>query len=267
MKVIILAAGLGRRLDKSPYHCPKPLLAFGGQTLLERHLAILDRFGISDVSLVVGYGAELIVEELTSLGLIGSINLIENPRYREGSLVSLWTARHVLTSGAPVLLMDADVLYDYRLMASLLGSKNSNCLLLDRNLEPGDEPVKVCVQNGAIVDFHKRPQAVHDWRGESVGFFRLSPPIARELASRCDGYVAGGQRHLEYEEPIRDMILASAPGIFGFEDITGLPWTEIDFPEDVVRARDVVLPQLLRADVAVPKPDDAADIDALLPRS
>ncbi len=42
---------------------------------------------------------------------------------------------------------------------------------------------------------------------------------------------------MEYEEPIRDMIIASAADRFGFEDISGLPWTEIDFPEDVVKAR------------------------------
>ncbi len=41
------------------------------------------------------------------------------------------------------------------------------------------------------------------------------------------------------------MILASAPERFGFEDISGLPWTEIDFPEDVEKAR-ALLPALVR---------------------
>jgi choline kinase len=35
-------------------------------------------------------------------------------------------------------------------------------------------------------------------------------------------------------------------GRFGFEDVTSLPWTEIDFPEDISRARDEVLPQIER---------------------
>jgi len=39
------------------------------------------------------------------------------------------------------------------------------------------------------------------------------------------------------------MIIASAANRFGFEDISGLPWTEIDFPEDVVKAR-ALLPEL-----------------------
>ena len=41
------------------------------------------------------------------------------------------------------------------------------------------------------------------------------------------------------------MIIASAGDRFGFEDISGLPWTEIDFPEDIVKAR-ALLPELLQ---------------------
>ena len=45
-----------------------------------------------------------------------------NPDYRASSLLSLWTLREVLAAGAPVLYMDADVLYDRRLLARLLDS-------------------------------------------------------------------------------------------------------------------------------------------------
>jgi choline kinase len=33
--------------------------------------------------------------------------------------------------------------------------------------------------------------------------------------------------------------------VFGFEDITGLPWIEIDFADDVLRARSEILPRLV----------------------
>jgi choline kinase len=42
---------------------------------------------------------------------------------------------------------------------------------------------------------------------------------------------------------LRNVLLAD-PGSFGFEDVTGLPWIEIDFPEDVVRASDEILPAI-----------------------
>jgi choline kinase len=52
-----------------------------------------------------------------------------------------------------------------------------------------------------------------------------------------------------YEEAIRDVLLAE-PRQFGYEDVTGLPWIEIDFPEDVKRARDDILPRLHESDTA-----------------
>ena len=63
--------------------------------------------------------------------------------------------------------MDGDVIYDTRLMRQLIDAPLDNCLLMDRNIEPGDEPVKLCIRDGRIVDFHKRPTEAHDWHGES----------------------------------------------------------------------------------------------------
>jgi choline kinase len=241
-QALILAAGVGNRLGavrSDGPHPPKVLLRFGGHSLLERHLGILQAVGIDDVTFVVGYGEAMLRDELAALPLSPPA-LVTNPAFQRGSMVSLHTGRAVLTRGAPVVLMDADVLYDRRMMARLLGSRLPNVLLLDRAIESGDEPVKICIGDGHIVDFHKRPRVPHDWHGESVGFFRLAPDTATELAERAAAYVAAGAVDLEYEEAIRDLILAGPPGRFGFEDITGLPWTEIDFPEDVTRAEALV---------------------------
>ena len=242
-RAIILAAGVGRRLGPDNAGAPKVLLAFGGTSLLARHLRILQQAGVADITIVVGFAAGQIRSALAGLSGGLAVRTIDNPDFREGSVVSLWAAREVLRSGAPVLLMDGDVLYDRRLMARLVDSRLPDSLLLDRGIEPGDEPVKLCVRDGVIVDFRKKPTETHDFFGESVGFFRFAPQTAAELAGRAETYVTSGRRSMEYEEPIRDMIMQSAPGRFGFEDITGLPWTEIDFPEDVVKAA-ALLPEL-----------------------
>lgn len=242
-QALILAAGVGRRLGAMPSGGPKAMLDMGGSSLMARHVAILHRAGVRSISVVVGFAAEHLRAALAAMDAGSPVQVIENPDFREGSVVSLWAGRDVLRSGAPVLLMDADVLYDDRLMERLLGSAKPDCLLLDRDIEPGDEPVKLCIYGGRIVDFHKRPTMRHEWHGESVGFFRFTPGSAAELADRAGEYVASGRRSMEYEEPIRDMILASQPGRFGFEDISGLPWTEIDFPGDVLKARKL-LPEL-----------------------
>lgn len=242
---ILLVAGVGRRLGGRDLP-PKVLLQFEGRTLLERHLDALRRNGIGRVMLTVGYGEDLIRAEVERLGAGGLVGFVRNERFREGSLVSLAAQGKTLRAGTPVLLMDGDVLYGPEMIARLLAAGGENCLLVDRDVEPGDEPVKVCFREGRIVDFRKKPEHAHEWYGESVGFFRFSPAMAAALADGCDGYIARGQTGQEYEEAIRDEILRD-PARFHAEDISGLPWTEIDFEADVARARDIVLPRLVMA--------------------
>lgn len=237
---IILAAGVGRRLGAA---APKVLLDFRGKTLLERHLAALHANGVGDVAITVGYRPDLIRAELSRLGALDRVALIENPRYREGSVVSLAAQRARLAAAKPVLLMDGDVLYDGRMIARLLQAVPENVLLLDQAIEPGDEPVKICLRGEVIVDFAKLPEHAHDRHGESVGFFRFSASMATALAERTTAYVEAGRVGAEYEAAIRDLILAY-PDRFGYEDISDLPWTEIDFEADVARARREILPQL-----------------------
>jgi len=244
MRAVILAAGRGRRLGGFGDSQPKILLRFSGRSLLQRHLEILEHCGVAEIAIVVGYRAEAIRDEIKALGRAGQVTLIENPRYTEGSVVSLWSARDALGKG-PSLLMDGDVLYDWRLMQRLTESPHANCLLMDRNIEPGEEPVKLCIADNRIVDFHKKPVNAHEFHGESVGFFRLSPDIATALLAGAGDYVASGRHDQEYEEPLRDLILTSAPDVFGYEDISGLPWSEIDFALDAVRARATIVPRLI----------------------
>ena len=243
MKAIILAAGVGLRLggDDAP---PKVLLAFGGRTLLQRHLDNLARCGIDEVIVALGHGARSVEAEIDRLGARERVRTTLNPDYREGSIVTLWTVREWLGQGE-VILMDADVLYDHRLLQRLTESAHRNCFLLDRDLEPGDEPVKLCVRDGVLVEFRKRIDVAYDWCGESVGFFRLSGDTAGRLVAAARPYIEAGRRSEYYDEPLRDLLLGDPPGSFGFEDVTGLPWIEIDVAEDVRRAEADVLPRLV----------------------
>jgi choline kinase len=243
MKVAMLAAGVGHRLGMGEDARPKALLRFGGQTLLERHLEILAHFGLFDVSLVVGHQAHAIEHELRALGARDRVSTCFNPNYRRSSLLSLWTLRDVLRAGEPVLYMDADVLYDWRLLDRLLGSAHADCILIARG-EPDPEWVEVRIRDGRIVAFDKGVTLPdYDVRAEWVGFARFSAATAPRLADAVEGYVESGQVDVICEKAMYDVILQT--DAFGFEDVTDLPWVEIDFPDDVRRARLEILPCLV----------------------
>jgi choline kinase len=245
VKVAMLAAGVGTRLDKDGQAPPKALLRFAGESLLQRHLDILAHFGLFDVTLVVGHRADEIRRELAMLGT-DRVETRFNPDYRISSLLSLWALRDVFAAGESVLYMDADVLYDWRLLARLLEAPQQDCLLVDRASSDSEEALKVCIQEGRVVDFHKRIQATdYDCLAEWVGFARFGAASAARLVEAIQSYVAAGRTDVIYEEPMRDLILAADREGFGCVDSEGLPWIEIDFPEDVELARSEIYPQLI----------------------
>jgi choline kinase len=247
MRAIILAAGRGLRLKQpEDEQVPKCLLRFGGMSLLERHLRMLRTAGVTDIVLALGFRHELVEAELDRLQWSPRPEVVINGQFELGSVLTVHTVADAMIRGGDVLLMDADVLYDERIMRALVaGASPVNRLLIDREFEPGDEPVKVCVQNGVPIELRKQPDAnlQYDTIGESVGFFRFDQTAARRLADLVAGYVNRGRANMPHEEAVRDLVRERSQ-VLDVSDVTGSPWIEIDFTVDVERAARDVLPQL-----------------------
>ncbi|MCI0371824.1 MAG: phosphocholine cytidylyltransferase family protein [candidate division NC10 bacterium] len=230
MRAVVLAAGIGNRLGELGQGQPKCLLRFGGETLLSRMVRDLAALDLEPV-LVVGFLAELVQVELRVACPSIPVRIVHNPAYEAGNLVSAWEAREHLVG--PVLLMDADVLYHPEVLRRLVASPHANCFLLDRDFEAGEEPTHVAVDGGRVTDFRRNIREPHETVGESVGFFKLSAGAAADLVRTMGGLVARGSRGGSYDDALRDILPRHR---FGAEDVTGLPWVEIDFPEDVAAA-------------------------------
>src|ERR1700692_3456731 len=232
MRAIILAAGRGLRLQHADdRQLPKCLLQFGGMTLLERHLRILKSAGVEGIVLPLGYRHERVEAEIERLRWQPRPEIVLNPRFELGSVLTVHAAADAMTRGGDVLLMDADVLYDERIASALTaGPQPVNRVLIDRDFEAGDEPVKLCVRDGVPIELRKQLAAdlKYDTIGESVGFFRFDQAGARRLATLVAGYVARDCAHMPHEEAVRDL-LRERSQIFEVADVTGAPWIEIDF--------------------------------------
>jgi choline kinase len=246
MRAIILAAGLGLRLQQPEGgQFPKCLLRFDGITLLERHLQMLEAAGVTEVVLALGFQPETVEAELQRINWPHKVEIMLNPRFDLGSVLTVHTVADALTRGGDVLLMDADVLYDERILAPLVAGESANRLLIDRDFETGDEPVKLCLKDGVPVELRKQVAAnlQYDTIGESVGFFRLKEEAARRFAAIVAGYIDSNRANLPHEEAVRDLLLEQSHQ-FETADVTGAPWIEIDFPNDVARASAEILPVL-----------------------
>ena len=250
MIAILLAAGVGNRLGEVTRSQPKALLSFGGRTLLQRSLSALTASRpVEHVVLTVGHCAEQLRAAVGDAGI--AVEVVDNPDYREGSILSLWHARHYLGDD-DVLIMDADVLYPRILLERLVRSPHRSCSLLDGRVEGSGEEMILCAGNGRVWDIVRRrpgeeltpPAGVdaYDQVGESVGFLKLSAADSATLAHILERRVREGARGEEYEAVFPELF---AQCEVGFERVDDLPWTEIDFASDVDRAEADVLPAIV----------------------
>lgn len=247
----MLAAGLGRRLfGDDNAEPPKSLLRFDGVTLLARHVEALVQCGASGLTVVVGHRHEDLREELAAVAPAGFVDIVYNPRFKEGPKLSLARGGETLRSGDSVLFMDADVLYHVELMERLVNSAHESCFVMDRAFQSTDDFVKVCLRNGRIVDFGKIVGETFDVMGEWPGLCRFDPATAAQIADSVDGFIARDDIEGAYEEAFREVLAASPPDTFGVEDITGIPWVEIDYETDLEKAATRVLPRILKHDTS-----------------
>jgi choline kinase len=244
MRAILLVAGVGRRLADPTR--PKSMLEFGGRTLLERHLGALAKAGCTQLTVVVGHLQDQIRAELARIAPPFAVVVRDNPDYREGSVVSLFVAREDLSTSEPTLVMDGDVLYPATFLSTLRDAPAESAFLVDRRSHETGEEMMVGIRGGRARRIARRvgqgdDNGAWDLVGESIGFFKVGPKHADSMRAALEAHVGAGHRNTEYEA-VYDKFLDDHE--VGFVDVAGAPWTEIDFEEDVRKARDSVLPHL-----------------------
>lgn len=253
MNAILYAAGRATRLGREHALRPKILLEFGGRTLLEWHIVRLAKIGVRSIFIVTGHEHLQIQSALPALRERHGVDLHElyNPDFCEGSVLSMMVSLpEIQKTTANILLMDGDVLYDARMLPALVQSPHRSALLIDRSYAAvDDDPVLVPMRSGKPFDFVKRWQGEADQVGESIGFFKLDAADVPMLVTETCARLAGAGRLDSLDDVLRVLV---RQGRFGAEDVTGMAWTEIDFPHDVEHAHSQVLPRLQQQEREMP---------------
>lgn len=239
MKAIILAAGVGKRLWPVTQHRPKCLIEIGGQTLLSRYLASLASVGVQRADIVVGYKQEMIRAAAASNAFGVRVQFLVNEQFHRGSISSLWVARTALDDD--VLIMDADVLFHREILRRLVHSTYPNALLMDDSIKQTGEECMVVAEAGRVIALTKKMPSRYDHAGEGVGFLKVRHQETPHVVASLRTFVDRDAWHMEYE----DALIGFFSDVkVGYEVIGGLPWTEIDFLEDVQKAEREILPRL-----------------------
>ena len=137
-------------------------------------------------------------------------------------------------------MLNSDVLFHPQMLADLLESNHPDALLIsDTDTNPlGDEEMKIKVRDQLVVDISKEIDPL-DADGENVGIVKRGG--SESFSAIHERLIASGAKKdwaprafLEYARHYPLHALSTG----------GLPWIEIDFPQDYQRAVSEIFPQI-----------------------
>ena len=226
MKIVILAAGMGSRLG-NPF--PKPLTPLkDGESIMAKQLKnITTYFDINDVTTVVGFKKDLIMERFPE------VNYVYNPFFdRTNTSKSLLQAlkKH---RGKSVLWFNGDVVFDAKLLSILQNDiQENNSFIAVNTSSVADEEVKYTLKGNYVFELSKE---VENGLGEAVGINFISKndlDIFITQLEKCGDN--------DYFEKGLEMAIAENKLKLKAIDISKYNCIEVDFKEDLQKANNIV---------------------------
>lgn len=242
MKAIILAAGRGNRLQSVSEGTPKCMLQIGQRSIMHHQLASLQRNGVSEVVIVVGYKKGQVQDHAREMDGL-DFTFIENPEYGStNTAYSLWLCREHMQQD--FLYLNGDVLFHAEMIRRLLHSARTNVLALD-NKRCGAEEVKA-VLDGDTVQHIGKKLSQEEAYGEFIGIGRFSRKSNSLFVEHLSYTVNDQMLKNEYFEYALNRLVKDIP--FHYVDVSDIPCIEIDFPDDLDEAMNSVLPAIREYD-------------------
>jgi choline kinase len=234
MRVIVPAAGIGRRLRPYTDARPKPLVPVCGRRLIARTMGQLAHAGVDEVVCVTGYRAGFLERALVDLRDRPALHFVRNDRFgTTNSIVSLALTRRWWDRD--VCIIDADVCFTDGLLARVLDAP-TDAVALDVSKPAQSMDMRAEVRDGRLVWLDKN---LPDTRttGEACGLSRWTPRGLEALGRSVDRLLAAGCTDAWYEFAIRDAA-GSVP--IAIVEVSSDEWAEVDAPEDLAAAERLV---------------------------
>lgn len=235
LKAVIVAAGEAHRMRPLTNDVPKCFLPVGSRPLIEYSLQALERCGIKQIGFVVGYMKD---EFPARLG--NGYEYIFNPFYATtNDMASLWFAKEFV-HGSDFVYLHSDLLYHPDILAMTVASQAEIALAVEETV-CDEEMMKVRVDGLDLLESSKDippDQAFGEWTGIAkfthTGWQKYLPEVEQLLAEGA----------FSVYDTVAMNRLVKKGRVIQIVPFAGLPFIEIDFPEDLQQARDEVAPQL-----------------------
>lgn len=226
MKIVILAAGMGSRLG-NPF--PKPLTPLkNGKSIMKMQTDnIASRYNIDDISVVVGFKKDLIMERFPEL------SYVYNPFFDRTNTSKSLLQVLKKNRDKSVLWFNGDVVFDEKILDILNPFIEANQSFVAVNTSKvADEEVKYTLKDGFIDELSK---TVKNGLGEAVGINFISSNDIQDFIKRLEECDAN-----DYFERGLELAIEKDNLKIKAVDISKYNCMEIDFIEDLENVNNLL---------------------------
>jgi choline kinase len=234
VQAVLLAAGLGSRLGSLTQQLPKALISVGGKPLLAYAVAFARAAGARTITVVGGFGFDLVAAEVARLAL--PVTLIENRSFRDGNLISLVTARDQVADADEFLLMNVDHIYRPAIAGLAAAPAADVTAFVDTDRTLGADDMKVERDGAGRV--RRISKTLERWDAGYVGMTKVPRAAAARYWATVDAALAAEGRAIHVERVLARLADAGSPPLC--RDISGHGWLEVDLPEERDHAEEAV---------------------------
>jgi len=230
MKAIILAAGKSSRLYPITLERPKCLLEVGKQSIIERQIDMLNKQGIDDILVVVGYKKEVIRDAVGDKVRYAEYNDYE----KTNNLFTLWSIKDELDDD--FILLFSDVIIEENLMNECINSSDDFCLLVhDKEVLEGT--MRVTIEDNSIINIGSHIPVL-EGDGNFIGIAKYSKKAACLLKEQLSE-MTKDDSHINDYYTLSLIDIAQKGEKIGFILSGEKKWIEIDTKEDLDQARKI----------------------------
>ncbi|MCP4163801.1 MAG: 2-aminoethylphosphonate--pyruvate transaminase [Deltaproteobacteria bacterium] len=234
---VIMAAGMGTRLEERTKDMPKGFLKIGSVPIIEESIIKLLNVGIEKIFIGTGY----LSEHFDRLKDFYPVELIKSEKFETtSSMYTLYNMRDRIKDD--FLLLESDLMYDQKGLNYLLEAKENDVILSSGKTNSGDEVYIETDSNGFLVNMSKKSDDLGSINGELVGITKVSYNTFKEMCVYAEKAFETNPK-IDYETVLVGITEELHYSVKVVEDYT---WCEIDDESHLKRANELIYPEILR---------------------
>ena len=242
MQVVILAAGMGKRLGNLTRNNTKCMIRVNGITLIDRALSQFSKLKLNRIIIVIGYKGEELKEYVGDDYSGIPIHYIYNPIYdKTNNIYSLSLAKKELQED-DTLLIESDLIFENAVLDKILSDPYPNIALVAKYESWMDGTVVTLGSDNIILNFITKKAFNFDHKDsyyKTVNIYKFSKEFSKtHYVPFLDAYINALGCNEYYEQVLRVIALLDKPDLKALP-LSGEKWYEIDDIQDLDNAESI----------------------------